>query len=336
MARTDGSDPTLTDRADSLESCLTNAAFDRQMLPPCTATAESACQLVDHLSMLNEVLFWAEIELRETPETCGELHLASFANKNTNIQNDAGKTSRAICLFLWLLKAHACIYYVKIHYGVLVAYGRIICDALNCSHSVRALIIDIGASVVNKHVDDALCSLKRLDLLVCLAVSLCDELWFSLPKVIRIHSSLTTLNISELRLRGSRAQDLVAALKENSTLKELSIHGSVVCDAGRGVFTKYLKTNTSLITRSVGEDDVSNRNCFNWIVEGLLVNEVIKNLSLTNILFDRVNATLAARIFSENKTIRSFHGAYFPQALFLQPDTDYHLWLAPLSNNDTL
>ncbi|XP_075751740.1 uncharacterized protein LOC142817811 [Rhipicephalus microplus] len=336
MARADGSDPAMTERADSLESSSTNSTFDRQMLLPCTATAESACQLVDHLSMLNEVLFWAEIELRETPKTCGELSLASFANKNTNIQNDVGKTSRAISLFLSLLKAHACIYHVKIHYDVLVAYGRPICDALKCSHSVRALIIDIGASVVNKYVDDALFSMKCLDLLECLAVSSCDELWFSLPKVIRIHSSLTTLKISELRLRGSRAQDLIAALKENSTLKELSIHGSVICEAGRGVFADYLKINTSLITLSVGEDDVSNRNCFNWMAEGILVNEVIKNLSLTNILFDRVNAALAARIFSENKTIRSFHVAYFPQALSLQPGTDYNLWHAPLSNNDTL
>lgn len=273
MARADGSDPAMTERADSLESSLTNSVFDRQMLLPCTATAESACQLVDHLSMLNEVLFWAEIELRETPETCGELSLASFANKNTNIQNDAGKTSRAISLFLRLLKAHACIYHVKIHYDVLVAYGRLICDALKCSHLVRALMIDIGASVVNKYVDDALCSMELLDLLESLAVSSCDQLWFILPKVIRIHSSLTTLKISELRLRGSRAQDLVAALKENSTLKELSIHGSVICEAGRGVFADYLKIHTSLITLSVGADDVSNRNCFNWIVEGLLVNE---------------------------------------------------------------
>ncbi|KAL3207804.1 hypothetical protein MRX96_052626 [Rhipicephalus microplus] len=155
--------------------------------------------------------------------------------------------------------------------------------------------------------------MERLDLLECLAVSSCDELWFSLPKVIRIHSSLTTLKISELRLRGSRAQDLVAALKENSTLKELSIHGSVICEAG---------------TR-----------CVRGLLEGQQFThhpQLIKNLSLTNILFDRVNATLAARIFSENKTIRSFHVAYFPQALSLQPGTDYNLWHAPLSNNDTL
>ncbi|KAL3249022.1 hypothetical protein MRX96_056221 [Rhipicephalus microplus] len=130
--------------------------------------------------------------------------------------------------------------------------------------------------------------MELLDLLESLAVSSCDQLWFILPKVIRIHSSLTTLKISELRLRGSRAQDLVAALKENSTLKELSIHGSVICEAGRGVFADYLKIHTSLITLSVGADDVSNRNCFNWIVEGLL------------------------------------------------PGTDYNLWHAPLSNNDTL
>ncbi|KAL3207810.1 hypothetical protein MRX96_052632 [Rhipicephalus microplus] len=208
------------------------------MLPPCTATAESACQLVDHLSMLNEVLFWAEIELRETPESVPFRHLTN-------------------CGFLCRKS------FGFTHHSLLSRFPSCACEAAG-------------------------------------------------------------------------PRNLVAALKENSTLKELSIHGSVICEAGRGVFADYLKTNTSLITLSVDADDVSNRNCFNWIVEGLLVNEVIKNLSLTNILFDRVNATLAARIFSENKTIRSFHVAYFPQALSLQPGTDYNLWHAPLSNNDTL
>ncbi|KAL1477298.1 hypothetical protein MTO96_035845 [Rhipicephalus appendiculatus] len=334
MATADCANPALVEGGDSVDSSFTNVVFENVL--PCTATAESTCQLVDHLSMLNEVLFCADIELRETPDTCGQLSLASFADKDAHIQHDAGKTSQAISLFLRLLKAHACIDHVKIHYDLLAAYGPLICDALKSSHSIRALRIDIRGSVVNKYVDDALISMERLEELECLALVSWDELWFSLPNVVRIQSSLTILKIAELRLRGSRARALVAALNENSTLKELSIHGSVICAAGRGEFAQYLKVNTSLISLSIGADDVSRINCFTWMAEGLLVNNGIENVNLTNILFDRVNAQLAAQIFSENTIIRSFKVMYCPQALSVQPGTDYNLWHAPLSNNDTL
>ncbi|KAL1473259.1 hypothetical protein MTO96_022398 [Rhipicephalus appendiculatus] len=305
MAGADGFNPTLDEGGDAAERSFANAVFDNQL--SCTATPESSCVLVDHLSMLNELFFCAEVELRETPDGCSQLSLT-----------------------------HSCIDRVHIDNAMLSEYGQLIFDALKHSLSIRALSIDIRGSVANKYVDDALRSLERLEELECLALSSCDELWPSLPSIVRIRSSLTTLKIAELRLRSSRARDLVAALRENSTLKELSIHGSVICEAGRGEFADYLKTNTSLITLSIGADDVSRRNCFNWMAEGLIVNEVIKNVNLTNILFDRVNAQLAAWIFGENKIIRSFNMVYCPQALSLQPSTDYNLWLAPLSNNDTL
>ncbi|KAH7946971.1 hypothetical protein HPB52_006451 [Rhipicephalus sanguineus] len=334
MAGADDFNPALLEGGDAAERLFTNTLFDS--LLPCASTPESSCELAEHLSMLNEVLFCAAVELRETPEPYGQLSLVSLADKEVHMQHEAGKPSQAVALLHHLLKTHSCIDRVYIDNAMLSEYGPLICDALKRSLSIRALSIDIRGSVVEKYVDDALFSMERLEELECLALSSCDELWFFLPNIVRILSSLTTLKIAELRLRGSRARDLVAALKENSTLKELSIHGSVICEAGRGEFAEYLKINTSLITLTIGADDVSRRNCFNWTAEGLLVNEVVKNVNLSNILFDRVNAQLAAQIFSENKTIRSFNVVYCPQALSLQPNTDYNLWHAPLSNNDTL
>ncbi|KAK8785176.1 hypothetical protein V5799_008459 [Amblyomma americanum] len=45
---------------------------------PCTASQYRTCQIVDHLALLNEFLFNAGFELREIPETRGQLSLSSL------------------------------------------------------------------------------------------------------------------------------------------------------------------------------------------------------------------------------------------------------------------
>ncbi|KAL1474135.1 hypothetical protein MTO96_038208 [Rhipicephalus appendiculatus] len=197
MTAADGFNPVLGEAGDAAERSFPNAVIDS--LLPCTATPESSCELVDHLSMLNEVLFCAEVELRETPDRCGQLSLVSLADKEVHMLHNAGKATQAVPLLYRLLKTHSCIDRVHIDNAMLSEYGQLIFDALKHSLSIRALSIDIRGSVANKYVDDALRSLERLEELECLALSSCDELWPSLPSIVRNRSSLTTLKIAELR-----------------------------------------------------------------------------------------------------------------------------------------
>ncbi|KAH6927746.1 hypothetical protein HPB50_007717 [Hyalomma asiaticum] len=335
MAEADSFMLDLAEGGDSLETSFANVVFNS--LLPCTATSESACQLVDHLSKLNEALFAAEFELREIPKAHGKLTLASLAEEGHDMsQIAAPKVKEAAFLLHRLLKTHSCIDRVTIPNAMLAAYGPLICDALKRSLSVRILHIGIRTSTVNFNLEDALCSMKGLEKLEFLALWTCYEPLFSLANVVHFCSSLTTLKVTELRITGRRARALVAALKESSTLKELSINGSVICESGRGEFAEYLRRNTSLVRLTVVADEIRRRNCFNWMAEGLLENTAIKDVKLINMLFDRENAELVARIFSENKIIRRFHIVYFPEALSLQPSTDYNMWNAALSSNDTL
>ncbi|KAH7970735.1 hypothetical protein HPB49_014914 [Dermacentor silvarum] len=275
--------------------------------------ADSTCQIVDHLSALNELLFHAELELRELSAPCGQLSLASLAENIPRISRNSQKiVHQAARLVHRLLKTHS------------------------CNPSTRILNIDFRGSVVAHDLDDVFGSLKNLEELECLAQRVRNDVSSSLSTVFRVCTSLTTLKIAELRMTESTAKPFVAALKGASTLKELSMHGSVICEAGRGEFAQYLRDTTSLTTLSVSADGASWENCFKLMAEGLLVNKTIKNVRLNNILFDEENAELAAKIFAENGVIRSFRIEYLPPDLSVHQSTDYNFWYAPLSTNETL
>ncbi|XP_049514969.1 uncharacterized protein LOC119432967 isoform X2 [Dermacentor silvarum] len=328
-------DPVLAERGDATQVPFASAAFEQ--LPPCTATSESTCQIVDHLSTLNELLFHAELELRELSAPYGQLSLASLAEMNPDIPRDSQQTvNQAVALVHRLLKTHSCVLHVHIHHRVFAFHEALICDALKCNPSTRLLSIDFRAYAITQDLDDVFCSLKHLQELECLSHGVRDDVSSALPTVVRVCKSLTTLKIAELCMTGRTAKPFVAALKGASTLKELSVHGSVICEAGRGQFAQYLRDTTSLTTLSVAADELSRRNCFNWMAEGLLVNKTIKKVRLNNVLFDQENAEWAGRIFTGNAVIRSFSVVYLPPVLSLQPSTDYNFWYAPLSTNETL
>ncbi|KAH7948987.1 hypothetical protein HPB49_003850 [Dermacentor silvarum] len=325
----------MAERGDWTQATFTCRTFDE--LPLCTATSENTCQIVDHLSTLNELLFHAELELQERPAPCGQLSLESLAEEDLCMPHDSGKTfKQAITLMHRLLKTHSCIKHVHIHHGLFSLHAPLVCDALKSNHSTRTINIDFKGTVFNQAVDAAFTSVDHMEELERLDQGSCDELSLALSTVIRVCSSLTTLRIPELRMKGGMATSFVAVLKENFTLEELSMHGSVICEAGRDQFAQYLRDSTSLTTLSITADDSTRRNCFNWMAQGLLVSKAVKKVYLNNVLFDEENAGLAARIFTENKILQSFNITYLPRTLSLMPRTDYNLWYAPLSNNETL
>ncbi|KAL3225426.1 hypothetical protein MRX96_025853 [Rhipicephalus microplus] len=53
----------------------------RDLFPPYKAMSDHTCQIVNHLSALNEVLFYAELELRELLTLSGHASLTSLAEE---------------------------------------------------------------------------------------------------------------------------------------------------------------------------------------------------------------------------------------------------------------
>ncbi|KAL3251223.1 hypothetical protein MRX96_055210 [Rhipicephalus microplus] len=331
MAGQGSVNPTMTECGDWTRGIFT--AEQSFQCPPCTATLDKTCLIVDHLSTLNDVLFYAELELRELPTPNGNVSLTSLADEDLCMPHDGeGTFKQAVALVHQLLKTHSCIHHVYIHRGLFITHAPLICDALKRNLSTKVLNIDFRKTIFSRDLDSEFDYLKHLDEWECSH----SELSSALSIILRGCSSLTTLEVGELQMKRNMATAFVAALKENLTLKELSIHGSVICEAERDQFAQYLSHNVSLTTLSVTADDVSKRNCFIWMAEGLLVNSTIRNVRLNNVLFDEDNAMMAARIFAENDAIRIFNVVYLPYTLSLAPSTDHGFWLMPLSNNETL
>ncbi|XP_075533740.1 uncharacterized protein LOC142566745 isoform X1 [Dermacentor variabilis] len=325
---------TLAERGGLTEDSRASARLDN--LLRCTATPKSTCQLQDHLKKVNDLLFYAKLELRELPALCGQLGLVSLEEKY--LYMPWGQESifhQAIALAYQILKTHPCVLHVHIGRDVFSSNGLLICDALKFNRSTRALNIDFRRSVANHNLGDVFCSLKQLEELECLAPGLSDELSSALSTVVRVSTSLMSLKVAELCMTGSTARAFVAGLKENTTLKELSMHGSVIREAGPEEFAQYLRENTSLTKLSVTSDGADSRNSSNWIAEGLLYNKAIKTVNLNNVQFDQENARLTARTFAENRVIRSFNLVLCSPPLF-EPSIDYSSWYAPLCNSETL
>ncbi|XP_075725745.1 uncharacterized protein LOC142767609 [Rhipicephalus microplus] len=314
-----------------MQGVLTKTPLDQ--LPPCTATPDNTCQIVDHLSKLNQFLFYAELELRELPTQNGNLSLTSFADEGLCMPHDGeGRFKQAVALVHQLLKTHSCIHHVYIHRRLFITHAPLICDALKRNLSTKVLNIDLKKTIFGLDLCSDCDDVEQLDESECS----CSKLSSALSIILRDCSSLNTLEVGELQMKRKMATAFVAALKENLTLKELSIHGSVICEAERDQFAQYLCHNVSLTVLSITADNVSKRNCFLWMAVGLLVNNTIRNVRLNNVLFDQDNVMMAARIFAENDTIRIFNMVYLAHTFSRAPSTDYGLWLAPLSNNETL
>ncbi|KAH6942281.1 hypothetical protein HPB50_002944 [Hyalomma asiaticum] len=335
MAGLDVFDLVMTERGDWAQSTKLRAVLD--LTSQCTATLDNTCQIVDYLPALNVFLFYAELERRELLTPSGRLSLASLAKEGLLMPYDSEKTlKQAVAVVHRLLKTHRCIEDVQVYRGIFAARVPLVCNALKCNLSmIRTLRLDFGKIFFNQGVDSTIASMDFLEESEHLEQRSYNELSSALSTDIRHSSSLTTLDVAELRMKAPTAAAFVAVLTGNSTLEELSIYGSMVCEA-KYEFARYLGGNVFLTTLTIKADDASWRNCFTWPAKGLLVNNTIRNVHLNNFRFDFGNAALAAGIFAENKSIQSFNLMYTPHALDAIPSTDYGFWLAPLSANETL
>ncbi|KAL3251227.1 hypothetical protein MRX96_055214 [Rhipicephalus microplus] len=208
---------------------LTSALLEK--LHPCTVPPDNTCQIVDYLSTLKEVLFYPKLELQELPTTNGNMSLTSFADEGLFMPHDAERTfNKVVALVRQLLKTDSCIQQVHIHHGLFAMRASLICDALKCNLSNQVLNIDFINTIFNRDLDLDFDHVEELDELEHSN----SELSSALSIVLRDGSLLSSLEVVANEERdGLRVR---AALKENTTLRELSVRGSVICEAERGQF----------------------------------------------------------------------------------------------------
>ncbi|XP_075534639.1 uncharacterized protein LOC142568673 isoform X1 [Dermacentor variabilis] len=324
--------PLTTVRLARATSLCSSAPFHQ----PCTVTEHYACWIVDRISLINVFLFHVKMELQEMPGQKGQLALVGVPDEWLFRESVSPEQyDQAVAAVYWLLKKHFCIRYLSIHPFLLLEHGSVLSNGLQHSPSIKSLKIDFNKSAATEALFASLCTLRNLESLECLAPGQHHrEFPTTAAMLLRVCPYLTTLKISEFCMGDNNmATAFVAALKENLTLSELSVHASI-CEASRHKFAEYLKTTSSLNTLSIVAGNDERQTCTCWMVEGLLASRTVKKLELRNIQFDERSAERAARVFTENQVLQSFSlarcswGQMHKSALYC--------WHASLSSNETL
>ncbi|KAH7950234.1 hypothetical protein HPB49_021400 [Dermacentor silvarum] len=278
------------------------------LLTHCTATQRRKCDIIDHLPAFNEILFHANLQLREMyGRWADQLCISSLEDEHLLWPKaDEAQLRQANALLRWLFKTHSCLQHVCV-----LSYegsGReALYDGLKRNAYIRTLKMESLCIADSEDLYAQLCSLGGLEELEFAKLSSSKEKKKSvLSTLLSFCPSLTVLRISQVCADGDISGALLTALKSNSVLKELSVHGSVITSAEPDDFAEYLMYNTTLITLTITASTGNRRKSFRWSAEGLIRNKTIQNLNFNCIFFSTVTVPLAARLFTENKVLRSF------------------------------
>ncbi|XP_077512675.1 uncharacterized protein LOC144123801 [Amblyomma americanum] len=249
------------------EACLRNARSWFSGSPidfelACTVTDDEACQIVRHLPLWNEFLYFLNYELRESSGTSGHLSLVDidYPRLSRPRETDYDTWLQVNFLMNKLLATHRCIGTLDLKCSfssrILHPYEYFFCDALRTNPSIKTLKMNFLDDHEHENVCAAISTcvkLERLELDHSLRPP--EGLFPALSSLLRTTTALTVLKMPQLQITKQQADSLLTALRENTTLKELLISespSSKVSLVNRPGFAQYLKNTATLKTLSVG------------------------------------------------------------------------------------
>ncbi|XP_065311552.1 uncharacterized protein [Dermacentor albipictus] len=303
---------------------------------PCTIAEGRTCQIVRHLSVWNEFLCQAHLELRELPALRSQLCLGGFDGPHP-VDTLQDQLHEAATLVYLLLTNHTCVTALDIGPLRLNEYEALLCSSLQKNISIRNLKLRFPRLEVPKAICSLMSSMKMLENLECCSVTDCSEPFLrALTKLLVVTSSLTVLNLSELPMKCRASKEFLIALRTNSSVKEVSLHGSSLNETSRTVFRDYLLCTKTLTSLSVVADKQHSHLPLSSILEDLLKNKTLAHLNFTGFAIDTKVAELLMKFMAVNMVLRSFklissQVNFGPQ---LQSVADY--WLMALHENESL
>ncbi|KAH9384649.1 hypothetical protein HPB48_026659 [Haemaphysalis longicornis] len=262
---------------------FTGSAIDYRL--PCTGYRGHRCKIVSHLSSWNEYLCQACLELKETVGKAGELSLLSFYNPEVRRLEKEGKHVVATLLY-WLFSLHHCLTFVQITVEQLQPYEAIFWKALIWNSHVFQSLQTLHFT--GKHFYNQVCPEKILD---------------GLSRLVRETNSLTALKMHSLSMKTPDAKRFLGALAQNRTLKELSLHGSVV---RHSAFKEYLENSALLQALTIVACNEGEENCLMWPLRGLRLNQSVSKVSFRDAIVEQPVAELVASFLTESQILRTF------------------------------
>ncbi|XP_065304297.1 NLR family CARD domain-containing protein 3-like [Dermacentor albipictus] len=290
---------------DSLVSTFTGTVIDYHM--PCTAAEGRSCQILSSLSVWNEVLCQAEIELKQVPRTPG--HLAVTIIDGTFVRDHSAENlHRAATLLYWLLKEHRCITEVELSCGRLNIYEGLLCAAFQQKTSVKKLNLrETGSLGPHKDICMAISSMTRLEELECDTRSQCRETFASaLSILVRTTQSLKVLHIGNLPIVGKDAITFLTALSGNSTIVDISLHGVVATARRRdksSPFREYLTNTRALRKLSVSGQCGYPTHSIREVLFGLLENKMISTAHFKDVCLCVESSRLLTKILRQQDLV---------------------------------
>ncbi|XP_072146136.1 uncharacterized protein [Dermacentor andersoni] len=304
---------------------------------PCTATEDRACHIVRHLTVWNEVLSQAKLELRETPRTRSGLTVASIDCPYMR-DHSLDTLHRVATLLHCLVKKHHCVTHVDVTMGRLNVYDELLCDALRGNQFVESLKLrDSFSRGLGPHsnfcaVVPTLPNLKHFE---CTSDAECRRCFLdALTSLLLTTRSLTSLHVPNVIMKFRAAKAFLTAIMACSTLRELSINFVFEFYAEEEIcatFAEYLKSSTAL-TMLTFVGAYLHSTSMQLILRGLEKNRTITRLDFREALVSEECGEAVANIFARNTTLRSIHiTASRQRGAFI-----WDVWLTSITENETL
>ncbi|XP_049273476.1 uncharacterized protein LOC119399063 [Rhipicephalus sanguineus] len=307
---------------------------------PCTATELRACHIVRQLSVWNEVLSQAKMELRQSPRTRTGMTLVSVDNPYV-VDHSPYMLYQAASLLYHLIKTHRCVTHVDVTMGRLNLYEQLLCVALCDNESVKTLKLrDTYKRSLGPHRNfcAVIPTLRNLIHFECTSDAECRLLFMEVLTSLLTTRSLESLHVPELVMAREQAEAFLTAVTACPSLKELSFNFGVVTHASEKcctAFAEYLKSRTALTSLTfAGRDDLYSDGV-RLVLGGVSENKTIVRIEFRTALMRVQYVQAVADVLSRNATLRGVH--FVPSRPYYDMGAlALHAWLTALIGNETL
>lgn len=278
---------------------------------------QQVCRVFRDLPVWNELLCFLKAELREVSP--GQLAVSRLQNPyGIGWMHEEKLLEHAAAFFHCLLANHRCVVAVDVDCSAFDKHRKHFCDALRLSTSLKKLRL-IGKSepqcIVGPNEPQcseicdltiAVCEACRLEELECNEMSLLDSgssVQARFAEFVSKSTTLKTLSVTDLSWRTDHKVNM-EPLRENSSIKKLTIDGACLAPGNGASFLSYLAKNSVLIELTVVKQSRHSPCDVEPLFKGLEKNNVLQKLTLQRFVFDLADATLVSGALVANASLR--------------------------------
>ncbi|KAH9382701.1 hypothetical protein HPB48_023257 [Haemaphysalis longicornis] len=288
----------------------------------CTATESEACHIAAELSVWNEFLCQACIQLRE--DAPGKLCLV-FRDYYEFESNGEKQIEKAFILVSCLLKTHRCLVGLHISYGFsdINRFQEHFIFGSSVYHSLKSLqITSLSAPLVLENISVAVRHLAKLEDLKIDLRKLPHGFIEALCSLTRTSSSLKHVSLPRYEMKLWEVELFYASLAENCNLEELCVNTSSLLPGSEHCcvdFARYLASTATLKSLELYSTKYRLSRILAAVVLALSGNHALRSITFTGFFVDMEGARAIKRYLAKNTMVKIFslkecrwHGKHGP------------------------